>query len=251
MKAIRKRETRMKKEFSVTDLCIEVTRRCNMQCEHCLRGDAENKDIQFEYIKNAISVLNCIRTITFTGGEPSLNIPAIRYTMQELQRQNKQIENFYVVTNGLENQSELAVALLEFHTQTMVPEADGVALSIDMFHAYNGEANPLVRGLSFYACDKEHDIGNDTLSWVISRGRAEDNGFGEPEDNQQYEFPSHEELYHNEFELLYLSVTGRVYPEGNASYQDMDEGSIQSMDCRTKEAFEKDLQAWLDGKLTS
>ena len=29
-------------------LAVEVTRRCNMHCAHCLRGEAENKDISYE-----------------------------------------------------------------------------------------------------------------------------------------------------------------------------------------------------------
>lgn len=32
-------------EIYVNYLAIEVTRRCNMKCEHCLRGDAQNLDI--------------------------------------------------------------------------------------------------------------------------------------------------------------------------------------------------------------
>lgn len=29
-------------------LAVEATRRCNMHCAHCLRGEAENKDISYE-----------------------------------------------------------------------------------------------------------------------------------------------------------------------------------------------------------
>lgn len=32
------------------NVVIEITRRCNMCCAHCLRGDAENVDIQEKYI---------------------------------------------------------------------------------------------------------------------------------------------------------------------------------------------------------
>lgn len=35
---------------SACDVVIEVTRRCNMCCAHCLRGDAEAVDIQERYI---------------------------------------------------------------------------------------------------------------------------------------------------------------------------------------------------------
>ena len=247
----------MSTSFSVSDLSIEVTRRCNMRCDHCLRGDAENLDINFEYIRNMISALDRIGCITFTGGEPSLNIAAIRFTLQEISRQGKTFVSFYVVTNGLENQSELAVALLEAYGQAEYKEGCGVSLSIDMFHAAHGTPNERVRGLAFYSSDKEHNLADDNLAWVISTGKANDNGFGEQADIKDYNFPAPENVQETapddpnrsyELPMLYLSATGRVYPEANATYRDADDGTMQSMDCTTLENFTKDLNAWADGK---
>ena len=68
---------------SACDVVIEVTRRCNMCCAHCLRGDAEAVDIQERYIDaflDSFANAGYISSLTFTGGEISLNIPAIRYT---------------------------------------------------------------------------------------------------------------------------------------------------------------------------
>ena len=51
---------------------IEVTRRCNMNCAHCLRGDAQNLDISIDVIDrffDAFANGADISTITFTGGE--------------------------------------------------------------------------------------------------------------------------------------------------------------------------------------
>ena len=65
------------------DLFIEVTRRCNMSCKHCLRGDAQNLDIKLESIDLFLSKLKnkCFKRILFTGGEPSLNVEAIEFTL--------------------------------------------------------------------------------------------------------------------------------------------------------------------------
>ena len=66
---------------SVDTVVIEITRRCNMCCAHCLRGDAENVDINSKYVDaffNSFKDGAFISNITFTGGEISLNIPAIR-----------------------------------------------------------------------------------------------------------------------------------------------------------------------------
>ena len=71
--------------YAANSVFIEVTRRCNMCCAHCLRGDAESIDIQEKYIDAFLDSFEkgaYISSLTFTGGEISLNIPAIRYTLK-------------------------------------------------------------------------------------------------------------------------------------------------------------------------
>lgn len=73
--------------YSANNVFIEVTRRCNMCCAHCLRGDAESIDIQEKYIDAFLDNFEkgaYISSLTFTGGEISLNIPAIRYTLNAI-----------------------------------------------------------------------------------------------------------------------------------------------------------------------
>ena len=50
---------------------IEVTRRCNMQCRHCLRGDAQNVDISNEIIDRFFDGFAdgaVIENVVFSGG---------------------------------------------------------------------------------------------------------------------------------------------------------------------------------------
>lgn len=208
----------------VQDLCIEVTRRCNMACEHCLRGDAQDLDIPLEYIKKAIEQIDEISSITFTGGEPSLNIPAIRYFFEELERQGKYVSWFYLVTNGKENQLELAIELLKAHQLTAEPDMDAVCMSIDMFHSAHKQ-DMAIKGLAFYREDKEHTLENDKLNWIINAGRARDNGFGD-HDNRTYQFPDPANacsLDTVELERLYISANGNVVYDGDMSFDEIDE----------------------------
>ena len=88
---------------SVSNVVIEITRRCNMCCAHCLRGDAENVDIQERYIDAFLDSFEkgaCISYIVFSGGEISLNIPAIRYILKAVKERNISVGSFYMVTNG-------------------------------------------------------------------------------------------------------------------------------------------------------
>ena len=42
------------KELYIKNLCIEITRRCNMRCAHCMRGDAEPVNIPLKHISNLL-----------------------------------------------------------------------------------------------------------------------------------------------------------------------------------------------------
>ena len=37
-------------KFDIQSLTLEVTRRCNLACEHCMRGDAQNVDMTYEMV---------------------------------------------------------------------------------------------------------------------------------------------------------------------------------------------------------
>lgn len=105
--------------YSANNVFIEVTRRCNMCCAHCLRGDAESIDIQEKYIDAFLDNFEkgaYISSLTFTGGEISLNIPAIRYTLKAVKERGIAVGSFYMVTNGkaVDKMADLAMASLEW-----------------------------------------------------------------------------------------------------------------------------------------
>ena len=82
------------------ELILEITRRCNLRCDHCCRGEAEALDMPREVIENTLDKINAIGTVTFTGGEPTL-APHVMADFLEVAREKKvQINNFYVVVNG-------------------------------------------------------------------------------------------------------------------------------------------------------
>ena len=112
-------------------MILEVTRRCNMCCEHCLRGDAQNLDMAEETVDKLLEQVGSIATVTFSGGEPSLNVPLIRYFFKKARECGVMPYSFYVVTNGKANQLDLAAVLLEVYPEMEEPEACGISLSVD------------------------------------------------------------------------------------------------------------------------
>lgn len=87
-------------KISYYNLILEITRRCNMNCAHCMRGEAQNIDIPFEVIDKALENVSHIGNLTLTGGEISLNPPAISYVAQQIIKRGINVDNIYMVTNG-------------------------------------------------------------------------------------------------------------------------------------------------------
>lgn len=87
-------------KYSIRELMVEITRKCNMSCDHCLRGAAQNVNIKPEFITTMLEQVSQVSTLTITGGEPSLNVKGIRFLLNELKRLSVPVEAFYIATNG-------------------------------------------------------------------------------------------------------------------------------------------------------
>lgn len=199
----------------VESLILEVTRRCNMRCGHCLRGDAQNIDMTKEMIDKVLESVQA-DSVTFTGGEPSLNIPIIRYFFERAKELDKMPYSFWLATNGKENQMELASLLLEYYPMMEEREMCGVALSKDIYHD-DLDTFPIVQGLSFYDNSKERD---DSFK-PIKEGRAANF-------NRAIRNISSAEIYFYEnqllrAEMLYVAANGNIIGGCDFSYDHIDE----------------------------
>ena len=162
---------------SVDNVVIEITRRCNMCCAHCLRGDAEAVDIQEKYIDaflDSFANAGYISSLTFTGGEISLNIPAIRYTLNAVRERNISVGSFYMVTNGkaVDKMAELALASLEWwnYCDDKDDYSCGLCISSDDFHEeIPRESASILSGLRYNRNDKVTDFRK---QYLINEGRA-------------------------------------------------------------------------------
>lgn len=233
-------------------LVIEVTRRCNMACEHCLRGCAQNVDMPFETIDKIFEGIDIVYNITFTGGEPFLNIDAIEYTLKYVKEHNIKIFSVFVVTNGkhfeeryisvmndwivycMENNIDMK-NMLENGDRIMDMEEiynySGIAVSRDEYHESIPIKNYLrYRMLSYYSTSKEREsYGNRGL---ILEGKAYENGFyGTVHIPSRFDFEDWEDddwengtsLVSN---LVYVSCLGEVVADCDLSYEHIEDESI-------------------------
>lgn len=219
-------------EIQTNTLCIEVTRRCNMQCEHCLRGDAQNLDIS-ESILEEIAKTIRPASVVFTGGEPSLNVSAIERYFQLAEQYGNLPSSFYVATNGAtssEQMNALALAFLKAYPKMDEPECCEVNVSGDIFHEAFKEKDhsAILRGLSFFdVMGKKHSLENDSMNWLLNTGRAAENGLG-CRDTRPFSTDMDKlvtGIYQDEvcFDMLYVAANGNVVDNCDSSYEDIDD----------------------------
>lgn len=212
----------------INELVIEVTRRCNLKCRHCMRGDPQNVNISKETITKALEGVTEIGSITFTGGEPSLAVTQINAIIKELKRRRITVYSFYVVTNGKVASKKLMQALIDMYAYCEDNEASALVISKDQYHhELLGEpkkADQLYRALTFYRPDdRKHDIKS-----VLYEGRAIEEGVGtdnvrldsfvvEVDDDNN---PSRVES------TVYINALGDVVPSCDMSFESQEQSKI-------------------------
>jgi hypothetical protein len=202
-------------------LIIEVGRLCNLKCEHCLRGDAEDKTVDIPTVKKFLKEFSRIETLTFTGGEPTLYENEIIKIIDFIMKQEIPVGNFYIASNGLIKCPKLMLKLVEFNAYTYSDDSEVLSqcqLSNDEFHDQVPEENKrFFKGFSFYS---ERDY-QDWSSYWINEGRAQENGLGRGRDlNKQQSFSIN--YYEDEeysVETVYFNAEGYLLPDCDYSYQ--------------------------------
>lgn len=79
---------------------IEITRKCNLACENCLRGDAQNITMSKEVIDRIFEDASDCKQVLFTGGEPLLAINEIEYFIDKLIASDWTTSNIAMTING-------------------------------------------------------------------------------------------------------------------------------------------------------
>lgn len=167
----------MKNEnITLDSLMFEITRRCNMKCEHCLRGEAQDMDISPEVIDRVLDKVDYIGQISFTGGEPSLKPDIMLYILEKCQEKKIEVGSFYLATNAKEVSTQFLFALLKWYAYCLecsdeASYACSLAPSADEFHEYVPDANwNLLKAFSFWSDNKVHSSNPNRK--IICEGRA-------------------------------------------------------------------------------
>lgn len=244
----------------IKNLMLEVTRRCNMACPHCLRGEAQDMDVSFAVLENLLARVDGIRELVFTGGEPSLNPDAMLETLRLCRIHHIPVHTVWIATNGRRLSDRFIKACHKWNAYTVKTYYDNpfhkmsgteiltqimkdrsqegyvereygcyTTVSLDMFHE-ELDMNDLIKLLALPnpVADKVH-IENDPYDtrWVIGEGRAVENGIAEPAENSRfgsYAYSIEETgipVDEGRIEELYVSCDGSLLKNCDYSYENM------------------------------
>ena len=111
-------------------LYLEVTRMCTLECEHCLRGDRENKYMSTKTIENILKDVKKIDKLLITGGEPLLAIRQIEAIIRIIKEKNIQVGMILIITNGTILNADVLKILKELSIISNLK----LLISYDIFH---------------------------------------------------------------------------------------------------------------------
>jgi len=198
------------------DIVLEVTRKCNLQCTHCLRGCAQNKTID-DYVLYRLAQEK-IQSLQITGGEPTL-VPNL---MQRFRQAGLYPDDVWVCTNGAIYKEKWVRDFFEYRSQLDYKDIEGLSVSVDAFHPSISKEN--YKRYSKLAADMGEEVLEHSkyLDYhnVIPLGKGEQIGGGWC---RTYECewkgkPKTEEGYDRK---IYITVDGDVIYGSNWSYKRM------------------------------
>lgn len=210
----------------IENLMFEVTRKCNMNCKHCLRGKSQCLSMSKQTIENALKDVTSIYSLQFTGGEPLLALYQIRTICETIIKNNISLGSFWLKSNG-SIYSESLIKKLNYLYNNVVEETElcGFEFSFDQFHNRNIQYN-IDRYIEMKECYGYEFITapRDTaVRYLIKEGNAKNLNiveFKNPSfkngwvkyDDYDYDYDS----------MVYISANGNVMSDCDLSFENAD-----------------------------
>lgn len=228
------------KNLILEELYIEITRNCNQNCQHCMRGTKQNINISntvLEHIfMNPEFHIVKIDKLVLTGGEPFLNPEAIIQILNLLDQQKIKINILQIVTNGSIYIHSLIKKLEYFQKKKHLHSPYIIFPSFDQFHQKIPiEIYELFRSSSIFYEGNPTRILNETQ--ILKEGNAEHHNIG-----NDWQLPCNEyylEEKNNDYYLknkninftaaLYISVNGNIVDQTSYSFQHIDEYKLANI----------------------
>jgi hypothetical protein len=188
-------------------------------------------DVPTESLASLIGQCSYIGSITFSGGEPSMNTRAIEDTLSLCKKRGVGVGSFYIATNGYKLNEAFVLTCLRWYAYCDEKEMCRIDVSNDYYHAVEGSYDTkLLDGLSFVG--RKYSEESSFPRSLISEGLAEENGIGE-RDNNEGDYDSLSEAI-EDGEVLYLNCHGEIIVGCDWSY----ESQITRVACKVDDLTE-------------
>lgn len=224
---------------NLNNLVLEVTRRCNLECGHCLRGDPQNRDLDIDVIYALFNRVNYISEISFTGGEPSIAAPHIDRILSVAKEKNVEIGNFYLATNAVEISDYFLRTIFDWWLYCSDNETTALHWSNSYYHDSQGcpENNRKKLSAFKFAGPKHEEDSFDFRYYDPSNAGGSSglvmDGRGRYQTNRgkdEFISPVPVEYYDNSAtveELIYITVDGTIISGCDFSYETMEREAVQ------------------------
>lgn len=118
------------KRINIQVLLLELTRKCNLSCMHCFRGNSEDKYMSLDLIDKIFKNSARINTLLLTGGEPLLALEQLERIRDNIVKDRTNVGEVIIVTNGTVLSKEIISILYDISTRADLK----IKVSNDQFH---------------------------------------------------------------------------------------------------------------------
>lgn len=221
-------------DIHLNTIQFEVTRRCNDNCIHCCRGEAQNLDLSKDVIdvffdNNKIVYIN---RLLLSGGEPTLAPKSLEMLVNKIIEKNIHVNVFEFSINGLIYNEEFVKALSKLNDYCLSLKdskaifGGTIWISTDQFHkAPSQEVLDKYEKLSFFVPYTAHksDMKEED---ILPVGRALENNLSNhkldtsliTERGIEYKQGIHNGREYLAIPYLYVSSNGNVQNDYGSMY---------------------------------
>lgn len=196
------------------ELFLELSRKCNLKCAHCLRGPAQRKNMSREVMLAAYNKAEEEVYLATGGGEPSLMLEQLEDLYHVVKTSDTNLLCIYVVTNGKRNFKKLVELVKKFEWISHDDTLGRLCVSIDKYHTTE-------KGRILYAADEMGmEVEKRNNQQLVDMGNANKNHLGF---NSVEIYPYHTRKNNREYNIVegvfYVNYKGDVYPSCDLSYK--------------------------------
>lgn len=157
-------------KYAFSGLSIELTRKCNLACEHCMCGEPQCISISHAVIDRFLEQTTAIRHLLLTGGEPLLEVGTLKYILDALEKYNVPVLECGFVTNGTILDEEVLILAKDFLDKNPL-STFSIQVSSDLFH----DKEQSEKCIAFYnrlVHDRYSATSHGELSYLRHAGRV-------------------------------------------------------------------------------